>query len=188
MKRLIFILLFHANKMPSMFGGHLRNVFYRKKKQLLDKYGTFDGYSLQSIEGKICYSCDGTGYLTWDEDDEESPCMKCMGGYYRLPKLNVLQRVNMMSHIFHLPVDTFRYPMEVEEIQYHITEQIHGYVEHKNGNRFIAWLFWLVFLPKYLLKEKQKEYKFRILMSWPVDKIRKLFKKEVVWKDDSLPF
>jgi hypothetical protein len=76
--------------------------FYAIKKRILEKYGEHDGYDLQTIPGKRCWSCKGTGiYEHWRGNEW---CYHCCGnGWYKDPLWNILERVKFGHYTFHQP-------------------------------------------------------------------------------------
>lgn len=130
----IFILsrfLFHANRY--YFGGVKdKSVFYSIKNELLERFGEKIGDDLQFIEGKECWSCEGTGmfkkhgWLTvWYEH-----CWKCTNGMYKRAFWSLLDVVKFGSFVFHRPVRRIYDPVELLPIQ-HIPTRFHGYISHK---------------------------------------------------------
>lgn len=101
--------------------------FYQVKNQILKKHGQHIGYDIQFIEGKKCFSCDGTGlYEKWDRDDGwyKEPCWNCYSGWFKRPCWNILQRLKFGKYIFHQP---FKRVYEKPEIE---TPIIEGYIDH----------------------------------------------------------
>lgn len=150
MKRLISILLHHANRTPNIFGK--KEDFYKKKKQLLEKHGKLIGHDVQHIEGKQCFTCDGTGIFTkyffrhGEYVYEKETCWNCHSGWFKLPQYNILQRVKFGDHIFHIPLKRHYSEKELNEIDLSINIVIEGYIQHSPGKRWITHLFWIIFL------------------------------------------
>lgn len=130
----IFILsrfLFHANRY--YFGGvREKTVFYSIKNELLERFGEKIGQDLQFIEGKECWSCEGTGLFrkhTWHGSWWES-CWHCTNGMYKRAFWSLLECVKFGSFVFHRPVRRIYDPVELLPIQ-HIPTRFHGYISHK---------------------------------------------------------
>ena len=118
-KTILSWLLHHANK------GYKCEIFYGIKRKLLAKYGTFLGYDFQEIEGKECWSCDGTG--TYHGFFSKETCYHCWGdGWYRKPHWNVLERIKFGKYTFHTPVNRIYKAPEVGSVI------IDGYVTHNS--------------------------------------------------------
>jgi hypothetical protein len=128
-------LLHQANRFSSSPG------FYHIKDLILTKYGKQVGYDIQKIDGKKCWSCDGTGlharysntppYKPYDYDD----CWHCIGGWYKLPKWICLARIKFGKYTFHKPLkreECVKNPFTEEEMGWKVTDQpvIKGYIEH----------------------------------------------------------
>ena len=77
-----------------------RERFYAMKQRILRWFGREDGYDLQQIDGKQCWSCGGTGgYYT------EHDCYKCGGdGWYKSPVWITLKRWKFGRYTFHEPI------------------------------------------------------------------------------------
>lgn len=118
MKKLILsFLLHHANR------GYKCEIFYSIKDKILTKYGVCVGHDFQKIEGKKCWSCDGTGIYHGFFSKET--CYHCYGdGWYRKQHWNVLRRVKFGKYTFHKPIDRIYKAPEVGSVI------IDGYVNH----------------------------------------------------------
>lgn len=127
----------------------VKQPWYALKDKLCKRFGVNDGYDVQFIEGKKCYSCRGTGIYhkhyhgEWIADE----CYNCCGtGMYKDDRYIVLERIKVGRYIFHRPQkDTaisWTKPL-APEIPTSVT--INGYIDHcrvKNG-----WLaFGILFL------------------------------------------
>lgn len=82
--------------------------FYRIKKQLLLKYGKLTEYEYQYIEGKSCWSCEGTGiyhkYYFFDKRQTKEQCWSCCGtGQYKQECWNQLAVYSFGKYTFHIP-------------------------------------------------------------------------------------
>lgn len=102
--------------------------FYKVKNKLLQKYGEHIGYDIQFIEGKKCWSCDGTGlyskYDYYTKSFYKEWCWNCHEGWYKRPTWNILQRLKFGKYTFHQP---FKRVYEKPEIE---TPIIEGYIDH----------------------------------------------------------
>lgn len=113
-------LLHICNSNPHCFGD--KEDFYALKSRLLDRYGTPDGYDVQHIPGKPCWSCEGTGGLY-----EPCGCYKCGGsGWFKHPVWVTLRRYRMGRYVFHTP-DGRSYEKPEPDVT-----NIEGYVQHAN--------------------------------------------------------
>jgi len=153
MKKLISILLYHANKYPSLINE--KEKFYLLKSKIVRQFGTIEGYDLQYIEPKFCRSCSGTGaherYGYNGKVYKTDECWTCHGsGYFRYPQYNVLQRFKMGKYTFHQPVKRFFHKNQYEQSEYFnlCFSKIDGYIEHSAGSRTIANIFFMLFMTK----------------------------------------
>jgi len=125
-------LLHYANADPPYA---TRQDFYRLKTELLERYAKQDGFDVQHIPGKVCWSCNGTGGVY-----ERGDCYRCMGdGWYRRPRWIMLERFRFGRYIFHVPREIrFQQPMLVD---------IEGYIRHPHYGALSAeavlWLYLL---------------------------------------------
>lgn len=107
-----------------------RDRFYAMKTRILHRYATSDGYDLQELPGKECWSCHGSGtyyHLSGDEDT----CWKCDGlGWYRRPRWTVLQRWQLGRYSFHEPTKSGHgsAPLDFKPPR----NLILGYVKHRD--------------------------------------------------------
>lgn len=109
-------LLHVANSYPGCID---KRRFYAMKDRILSRFGIEDGFDIQHIEGKQCWSCDGTGGL-W----EPGGCWRCLDGWYKRPVWVTLQRYKLGRYTFHLPRER-----SYEKPEPDVT-RITGYVEH----------------------------------------------------------
>jgi len=121
-------LLHIANSAPPP-GTERRRRFYAMKQRILRWFGTEDGYDLQHIAGKSCWSCGGTGEFYHPHD-----CYKCDGtGWFKHPVWVLLKRWRFGKYVFHEPVKRF-YSKAEAWVQVAKSEcsidVIDGYVEH----------------------------------------------------------
>lgn len=115
-------LLHIANSCPPASKAR-RDRFYAMKSRILNWFGTEDGYDLQYIEGKRCWSCEGTGGLY-----EPHGCWKCGGdGWFKPPVWILLKRWKFGGYSFHEPLQRYYRKPEMHE---HAKPMIVGYVEH----------------------------------------------------------
>lgn len=119
-----------ANSYPSSTD---RELFYEIKSRILRQRGTTDGYDLQHIPGKKCFSCDGTGiyvgYHTFSGTRFEDYCRRCgESGWHKRPKWIVLDRWILDGFVFHIPGQVHR----IEPDSGTARKQITGVIEHRN--------------------------------------------------------
>jgi hypothetical protein len=105
-------LLFNANS------GCKSRDFYALKKEILKKFGVCDGYDIQFIEGKKCYTCGGNGKY-WNDEE----CWNCTDGWYKQPFYSVLERRKIDTYIFHIPLHKSVHKGGLQP-------NIIGYIEH----------------------------------------------------------
>lgn len=115
-------LLHHANR------KHKSPEFYVIKNRILKKYGKHRCYDVQFIEGKKCYSCNGSGLFWVYYRGEYDTCWHCHNGWYKRPVWNVLSRVEFGKYSFHQP---FARSYTKPENSIGIIE---GYIEHNKSN------------------------------------------------------
>lgn len=115
-------LLHIANSAPPASKQH-RERFYAMKQRILRWFGTEDGFDVQVIEGKRCWSCEGTGGLY-----EPYGCYKCGGdGWFKPPVWIILKRWKFGGYTFHEPIERLH---KSPDIKSHGRPLIVGYVEH----------------------------------------------------------
>ena len=121
-----------------------KRAFYAMKERILRSYGTLDGYDIQFIPGKICFSCEGSGvyvgYHTFSGDQWEDTCNRCFGtGYFKDPVWVVLDRYRLGSFVFHCPQERLRKEPDPQDVPATV-KRINGYVSHKHyGYRKVVW-------------------------------------------------
>lgn len=100
-----------------------RERFYAMKQRILRWFGTEDGYDLQHIPGKMCWSCEGTGGLY-----EPHGCYKCDGdGWFKAPVWVLLKRWKFGRYSFHEPIQRL---YQKPDTNSHARPIISGYIEH----------------------------------------------------------
>jgi len=115
-------LLHIANSAPPA-GKDRRERFYKMKQRILNWFGTEDGHDLQYIEGKQCWSCEGTGGLY-----EPHGCWKCGGdGWFKSPVWILLKRWKFGEYTFHEPLQRYYSRPDTHS---HAKPMIEGYIEH----------------------------------------------------------
>lgn len=115
-------LLFQANS------GRPSKDFYKIKEEILAKFGSFEGFDIQEIEGKKCFTCDGTGNVFinyWSEFEvEREDCQYCLGnGWYKDPFKCILRKYSLNGYNFHVPVK------KIINDQQDLPVSMKGYVE-----------------------------------------------------------
>lgn len=127
MKHILSFLLHHANRCVKS------PEFYRVKDKILDRYGIVTGYDVQFIEGKKCYSCNGTGvhhkldnYRIWNTES----CWHCYGGWYKRPMWVLLARKVIGRYTFHKPAKR-EYSVKNPFIPALNDKVIDGYINHR---------------------------------------------------------
>lgn len=127
--RIISFLLHHANK------GCKQESFYNIKNRLL-KDKPVVRFDIQHIAGKKCHSCGGRGahprYGYNGKIYDWADCYHCWGGWYRLPKWNILRLVKFGKYYFHQPVSTVYDKPKLTGGHQHIIE---GYIEKESTDK-----------------------------------------------------
>lgn len=134
-KSVLSWLLHHANRYEK------NKHFYSIKSNVLKKYGELVGYDVQEIEGKKCYSCNGTGiYIGYNEIIFKDTCWNCTGGWYKRPEWNTLQVYRFGNYSFHIPHERLYYKPEIKTV-------INGYIQHKSSywSHFARIMIFLLF-------------------------------------------
>lgn len=142
-EKILSLLLHYANR--TRFDKKIVR-FYDIKNMLLSKYGIFERYDLQFIEGKKCFSCNGTGiYSDWFGKDDI--CYNCYSGWYKRPFWSLLEVIRFGKYTFHRPKKKlYKKP---EDLQVNIE----GYIQHKEPKYgFIAMLIILFLYDKKSMK------------------------------------
>lgn len=150
--RILSWLLHHANR-------HTKSDhFYKIKKELLQKYGTFLQYDVQFIHGKKCYTCGGDGiykgYSEYDGKRFTDHCWNCNAtGWYRSPVWNILEKNKFGKYSFHTPWQRSYTKPDIEQ------PVITGYIEHsytKHGE-FALTALYILFDRKRWWKQWKKD-------------------------------
>lgn len=132
-------------------GEGKRDIWYSLKQRLCDRYGINDGYDVQCLPGKKCYSCDGTGifvrYHSFGSSTKER-CYRCTEGWYKTPSFVLLQRIKVGDHVFHKPVGR-QSKLCFPDIP--ISVKIEGYIEHSKKK-----YGWLAFSILYIIFDRKK--------------------------------
>lgn len=119
---ILSFLLHYANRNASS------EYFYKVKNTILAKHGEHIGYDIQFIEGKECWSCEGTGiYKGYNYRDGwyKAPCFKCYSGWYKRPTWNILAVLKLGKYTFHQPFQrVYEKPVDFEG------KMIDGYIHH----------------------------------------------------------
>jgi hypothetical protein len=138
-KTILSWLLHHANRYTKS------QNFYDIKTKLLKKHGTLIGYDYQFIDGKECWSCDGTGVYkgySYSTGPFKEWCYKCGGtGWYIKDHWNSLAIYNFGKYSFHLPMGRqFVKPAPGAKI-------IDGYISHDSSywSRFARIVIFLLY-------------------------------------------
>lgn len=175
-------LLHHANRLGKDAG------FYSIKNEILKQYGTHLCYDVQFIEGKECFSCDGTGIYEevadgFTIDDEDSilqiACHNCYDGWYKRPTWNILAKIQFGKYTFHQP---YKRVYSKPDITIPLIE---GYISHTPAKfaPLANFILFALYVPKqcfirYVFNPYDLDYRWY--------KFLKRFKKKTA--DDYLPF
>jgi hypothetical protein len=112
--------------------------FYKIKNRILAKYGKHICYEVQFIDGKKCYSCNGTGiYRSFSFGSQ--PCYNCTNGWYKKPCWNILALLKFGKYEFHQPF------LRVYEDPQSKCKTFSGYVE-RNPTRLTGFAITVLFL------------------------------------------
>jgi len=106
----------------------VKTYWYELKSRLCSKYGVNDGYDLQHLAGKHCYSCDGTGVYRRYVSPEL--CWNCYHGWYKRPCYVLLERIRVGTYVFHKPIRREYSLKAYEETEVPMTVTIEGYINH----------------------------------------------------------
>lgn len=115
MKHLILSwLLHHANRTARDTFAWMDNdlqSFYAIKSSILSKHGEPIRFDVQHIEGKKCWTCDGSGnypLYNWSSRSRKPydwvDCNHCNGGWYKLPQWILLSVLKFGPYTFHKPI------------------------------------------------------------------------------------
>ena len=179
MKKTIGKLLHVANSYPDAVD---KAAFYRMKSIILKRLGTRDGFDIQHIKGKKCFTCGGsgiyTGYHFNSGDEWNEPCWRCWGGWYKRPVWVVLDRYRLGGFVFHQPA------CRLYGVPPSVTSQvslINGYIEHRDYGfdkpRRACLILAVMFAPRLLADYYAKPIS---------DKWRRIWQR--VWRDTEIPF
>lgn len=169
-------LLFRANSVAKddMVAAP-RSHFYSIKDRILKKYGQVVGQDIQYIEGKECWSCDGTGvYMNFYHNRwHHETCYKCNAGWYKRPTWVLLDRVQFGKFIFHQPVQKIYSPVT----PYFREATIKGYIDHKRqkyGEECL--MIWYIVFDRYAAKRLWQSWGvgLRTYWYWPSNWLRTL--------------
>lgn len=174
---LLSFLLHHANRLGK------DAAFYMIKNKILAQYGTHLCYDVQFIEGKKCFTCDGTGtywdYCYQDEEDKEESCWRCDDGWFKSPTWNILAKIQFGKYTFHQP---YKRVYSKPDITIPLIE---GYISHTPAKfaPLAKFILFAIYKPKYcfikyVFNPYDLEYRWY--------KFLKRFKKKNA--DDYLPF
>lgn len=116
-----------ANSWPN---ASSQDEFYAMKRRILERFGTPCGIDIQSLDGKICHSCEGSGTFYHYSGDSDY-CYRCDGsGWYKPPSYVELQRVQIGKVVFHSPLKRVYHHGDK-----HVPRaSINGYIEHRSHN------------------------------------------------------
>ncbi len=161
-KRLIGYLMFLAN------GEGLREQWYPLKQKLCDRYGVNNGYDIQYIEGKRCFSCEGTGVyakFTHYTGIKRELCYRCDNGWYKKPCYVLLERIKVGNYAFHKPIKSYSSIKNVVLMDIPLTVTINGYISH-NKKKY----GWLAFSVLYILYDFKgyRKYVKTLGLGWKV--------------------
>jgi len=129
-------LLHHANREGK------DKLFYNIKSKILSRYGKFVGWDIQFIEGKECWSCNGSGtFKSWWKMPEL--CWSCMGtGWYKDPVWNILERIEFGNYTLHQPQERRYTKPAIANIP---STYFEGYINHKRS-KFGEYAKFILFL------------------------------------------
>ena len=151
-QRILSWLLHHANH------KYHNPEFYTIKNRILKKYGQHIRYDVQFIEGKKCYSCQGSGLFYVEYRGEYDTCWNCHNGWYKRPVWNILALVQFGKYTFHQPYQrSYSKPDNSIPI-------IDGYIDHKRSKHsdFAATVLFLLYEKGYLKRRYRETLGWRI--------------------------
>jgi len=162
----VSFLLHHANRL-----GKDAEFYDTIKNRILKQYGTHLCYDVQFIEGKECFSCDGTGIyeevadgFTIDDEDAilQIACHNCYDGWYKRPTWNILAKIQFGMYTFHQP---YKRVYSKPDITIPLIE---GYISHTPSRfaplaKFILFAIynWRGFKLRYGFDFKKLKYRFQ---------------------------
>jgi ribosomal protein S27AE len=132
-------LLHLANRNVSFIS---REGFYNLKKNLLQKYGTFDSIEMQHVK-KECYSCKNGVFISkWKEPQT---CWACCGTSIYTEFWTRLEKHKLGNYYFHNPTERFL-GHQYKPIEGDKTALIEGLIEHSKPKYNLAreatlWLY-----------------------------------------------
>lgn len=102
---------------------------YAIKDKLLQKYGKPIDNEVQFIDGKKCWSCNGTGiyHAFYHNRWHHESCYHCNRGWFKRPQWILLQVYELGKYRFHRPLQRL-YSIENP---YLIPHKIEGYIDHR---------------------------------------------------------
>jgi len=114
MKLILPFLLHHANRTArntfAWRDGDLQS-FYAIKNEILRLHAAPIRFDVQHIEGKKCWTCDGSGNFPLYNFSSRSKkpytyvdCNHCNGGWYKLPQWTLLSVFKFGPYTFHWPL------------------------------------------------------------------------------------
>lgn len=178
-KRIIGYLTHLANKETKAAS------WYAIKNRIAEKYGEPVGYDVQFLDGKKCYSCNGTGI--WRGYYGTDLCRNCWNGWYKSPVWVVLQRVKIGNYVFHQPLKRVYRPQEIEVPH---TVVINGYIEHtkhKYGWLGLFILFMIYDSKQYWKLDCSLGRGWRLYWYWPRNWVHSVFHL-CRYKSEAIPF
>ena len=107
--------------------------FYGVKRKLCEAHGKRDGYDLQLIPEKKCWTCDGTG--RYHNGVSAVMCRKCAGcGVYEQPIGVELERWRVGEYLFHNPVRSGGW--DSIKKQNPLSNTIHGLIQKETKGEY----------------------------------------------------
>jgi hypothetical protein len=193
-------LLHHANRTTKA------HEFYSIKDKILSRLGKQVGYDIQHIEGKKCFTCNGTGqYPRWDQYGIYDPdwCWHCAGnGWYKDPQWIALARIQFGRYTFHKPLKreySVKNPFTPESMGWEVTDRpvISGYIKHSETSfgDFALLVLYLIYNRKKFSEElREMSYNFIGSLRWKWRRFKQRFEKPKEYAqyqfdpDSDLPF
>lgn len=192
-------LLHHANRFSK------DQAFYKVKDRILSKHGKQVGYDIQSLPGKKCFSCHGTGrHARWDQYGIYDPqcCWRCAGnGWFKDPQWVCLSRIEFKGYVFHKPLKreySVKNPFSGENMGWLVSDRpvIDGYIRHEH-TWFAVYALMVIYLiydrSKFLDTVRGHLKTIRGRIGWRWFRFKLLFRKRQVYQyandpDSDLPF